>query len=66
MFYAKKGYGNFLEEKDIKNKLYDLIVSTFNDKLILNSVLLKQKQHSDKNILKNLYSKIEKICNEKN
>ena len=66
VFYAKKGYGNFLEEKDIKKKLYDLIVLTFNDKLIFNSILLKQKQHSDKDILKNLYSQIEKICNEKN
>ena len=61
VFYAKKGYGNFLEEKDIKNKLYDLIVLTFNDKLILNSILLKQKQHSDKDILKNLYSQIENL-----
>ena len=66
VFYTKRGYGNFLEEKDIKNKLYDLIVSTFNDKSILNSILLKQQQHSDKDILKNLYSQIEKICNEKN
>ena len=66
MFYSKRGYGNFLEEKDIKNKLFDLIVSTFNDKSILNSILLKQQQHSDKDILKNLYSQIEKICNEKN
>ena len=65
-FYSKRGYGNFLEEKDIKNKLYDLIVSTFNDKSISNSILLKQQQHSDKDILKNLYSLIEKICNGKN
>ena len=39
-FYQKKGYGKFLEEKDIKNKLYDLIVSTFKDKSMLNSILL--------------------------
>ena len=65
-FYSKKGYGNILEEKDIKNKLYDLIVSTFNDKSILNSILLKQRQHSDKDIFENLNSQIEKILNEKN
>ena len=28
-FYSKKGYGYLLEEKDIKNKLYDLIDSVF-------------------------------------
>ena len=66
VFYSKKGYGNFLEEKDIKNKLYDLIVSTFNDKLMLNNILLNQKQHSDKDIFKNLNSQIEIILNEKN
>ena len=65
-FYAKKGYGKFLEEKDIKNKLYDLINSAFNDKSILDSILLNQRQHSDKNIFKNLNNHIEKILNEKN
>ena len=65
-FYSKKGYGIFLEEKDIKNKLYDLIVSTFNDKSMLDSILFNQRQHSDKNIFENLNSQIEKILNEKN
>tara|TARA_A100001015_G_scaffold54193_1_gene59466 strand:+ start:70 stop:1164 length:1095 start_codon:yes stop_codon:yes gene_type:complete len=65
-FYSKKGYGNFLEEKDIENKLYDLIVSTFNDKSMLDSILLNQRQHSDKDIFENLNSQIERILNEKN
>tara|TARA_X000000950_G_scaffold262443_1_gene333695 strand:- start:1 stop:1095 length:1095 start_codon:yes stop_codon:yes gene_type:complete len=65
-FYSKKGYGNFLEEKDIKNKLYDLIVSTFNDKSMIKSNLFNQRQHSDKDIFQNLNSQIEKILNEKN
>ena len=52
--------------KDIKNKLYDLIVSTFNDKSMLNAILLKQRQHSDKDIFKNLNNHIEEILNEKN
>ena len=65
-FYSKKGYGNFLEEKEIKTKLYDLIISTFNDKSILNSILLNQRQHSDKDIFENLNNQIEKILNEKN
>ena len=65
-FYAKKGYGNFLEEKDITNKLYDLIVSTFNDKSIIKRNLLSQRQHSDKDIFENLKNQIERILNEKN
>ena len=65
-FYSKKGYGNFLEEKDIKNKLYDLIFSTFNNKSMLNSILFNQKQHSDRNIFEDLNSQIEKILYEKN
>ena len=65
-FYSKKGYGKYLEEKDIKNKLYDLIVSTFNDKSMLNSILLNQRQHFDKDIFKNLNNQIEIILNEKN
>ncbi len=65
-FYSKKGYGIFLEEKDIKNKMYDLIVSIFNDKSVLESILLNQRQHSDKDIFENLNSQIEKILNEKN
>jgi len=63
-FYAKKGYGNFLEEKDIKNELYDLILSTFNDRSMINSILLNQC--SDKNIFENINDQIEKILNEKN
>ena len=31
-FYAKKGYGYILEEKDIKTKLFDLINSLLKDK----------------------------------
>ena len=66
IFYSKKGYGNFLEEKDIKDKLYDLIVSTFNDKSMTKGFLSNQRQHSDKDIFENLNYQIERILNEKN
>ena len=65
-FYSKKGFGFFLEEKDIRYKLYDLIVSNFNDKSMLDNILLNQRQYSDKDIFENLNSQIEKILNEKN
>ena len=60
-FYAKKGYGYLLEEKDIKNQLYDLIQSFYKDKSINESILSKQRQYSDKNIFRNLKNQIEKI-----
>ena len=65
-FYSKRGYGYLLEEKDIKNKLYDFIISIFNDKKSLKNILLNQKHYSDKNIFKNLHTQLEKILNEKN
>ena len=60
-FYSKKGYGYLLEEKDIKNKLFELINSIYKDNLSINKILSNQRQYSDKNIFKNLNSIIEKI-----
>lgn len=65
-FFSKKGYGYLLEERDIQNKLYDLINLIYNDKSLINKILSNQKQHSDKDIFKNLDTQIEKILNEKN
>merc|ERR1711991_446647 len=45
-FYLKKGYGYLLEEKDIKNKLYDLISNIFRDKSLIKNILFNQRQHS--------------------
>jgi hypothetical protein len=41
-----------LEEKDIKNKLYDLISNILEDKTSIKNILSNQRQYSDKNILK--------------
>ena len=65
-FYAKKGYGYLLEEKEIKFKLYDFIKSIFVDKSQIKNILSNQRQYSDKNIFKNLSVQIEEILNEKN
>ena len=65
-FYSKKGYGYLLEEKDIKNKLYDLISNILEDKTSIKNILSNQRQYSDKNIFKNLNMIIEKIIYEKN
>tara|TARA_A100001015_G_scaffold44189_1_gene48531 strand:+ start:432 stop:1523 length:1092 start_codon:yes stop_codon:yes gene_type:complete len=64
-FYKKKGYGYLLEEKDIKNKLYDLIHLIFKDELLIKNILSNQRQYSDKDIFKNLHIQLEKILNGK-
>ena len=65
-FYEKKGYGLLLKEKDIKDKLFDLIYSLYNNKTLIKNILLKQSQYSDKEIFKNLQTQIKKILNEEN
>ena len=65
-FYKKKGYGFLLEEKDIKYKLYDLIISIFKDNNRIEKILSNQRQYSDKDIFKNLDDQIKKVLNEKN
>ena len=65
-FYEKKGYGLLLKEKDIKDKLFDLIYSLYNNKILIKNILSKQSQHSDKEIFKNLQTQIKKILNEEN
>ena len=55
-----------MKEKDIKNKLYELIYSIFKDKSLIEKILLNQKTYSDKETFKNLNKEIEEILNEKN
>ena len=59
-------YGYLLREKDIKNKLFDLIKSIFQDKSQLKGIINKQRQYSDKDIFKTFNTQIRKIINEKN
>jgi len=65
-FYEKKGYGLLLEERDLDNRLYNLIYSIFNDKMLLKKILSNQRQYSDKDIFKKLNILIKKIIDEKN
>ena len=65
-YYKKKNCGYLINEKDIKYKLFDLILSLFKDKSLFVNILSNQKQYSDKNIFKNLGIQLEKILNEKN
>ena len=66
VYYEKKGLGYLVAEKDINDQLYDLIKTIFKDKSLIENILAKQSQYSDKNIFKNIDSYIEEIINEKN
>ena len=65
-FYVKKRCVYLFRENDIKNNLFDLIKSIFEDKLVIKKILLNQKQYSDKDIFTNLNTQINEILNEKN
>ena len=65
-FYEQRGYGYLLDQKNIKDKLFDLIKRIFNDKSLIKNILSKQGQYSDKDIFRNLNIQLEKILNEKN
>ena len=65
-FYSKKGYGFLLEEKDIENKLFDLINSFYKDKSLIKKIISNQMQYSDKDIFEKLRHQMKKILNEKN
>ncbi len=65
-FYEKKGFGFSIDEKNIKNQLYNLMNSIFIDKTIIKKILSNQRQYSDKNIFSNLDIQLKKIINEKN
>ena len=66
IYYKKRGFGFLIEEKDLNDKLYDLVNTIYKDKSLLKNILNNQNQYSDKNIFQNINTYIEKIINEKN
>ena len=66
IYYQKKNFGFLIEEKDLNNKLFNLIKSLYEDKSQIEKIIVNQSQYSDKNIYKNIYTQIEKILDEKN
>ena len=57
----EKGFGNVVEEKDIHNKLFNLLQSIHKDKSMLNTIKTNQKKHSDKNVFLNINKEIKKL-----
>ena len=55
--FDDKGFGIMVEEKDLKNKLFNLLQSIHKDKSMLNLIKKNQKKHSDKNVFMNIKEK---------
>ena len=66
IYYEKNGYSYLIEEKDLDTKLFHLIKKINEDKSLLSQIIIKQRQHSDKSVYKNIDKQLENIINEKN
>lgn len=60
-YFTKKGFSIMVEEKNIKNKLFDLLQSMHKDKSILNLIKINQKKHSDKGVFTTIKEEITKL-----
>ena len=47
-YFEKKGYGYLIKETEVNNKLFPLIKLFYKDKKLLDQIIEKQKEHSDK------------------
>ena len=65
-YYKKNNYGYLIEEKDLEIKLFQLIKNLNDDQTLLDEIIKKQKQFSDKAVYQNINHEINKVFNEKN
>jgi len=65
IYYEKKGYSYLIEEKFLNEKLFDLINKINQDKSLLDQIIVKQKEYSDKSVYENILNEINKIFYEK-
>ncbi len=66
MFYQSKKFSFLIEEKELNNRLLDIIQNIFKNNTQINEILFNQKQYSDKYVYNNIDLLLEKIINEKN
>ena len=66
IYYEKNQYSYLVEEKDLSKKLFKLIKLIYEDNLLLEQIINKQKQYSDKSVYENIDREMIKVINEKN
>ena len=64
IYYEKNGYSYLIEEKHLNKKLFELIKKISDDTSLLNQIISKQRQYSDKSVYENIDNQINKIINE--
>ena len=65
-YFMNKGYCFLVEERNINENLFSLINSIYKDKSLLDQIIQKQNEHSDKNVFNKIELELEKLINEKN
>jgi UDP-N-acetylglucosamine--N-acetylmuramyl-(pentapeptide) pyrophosphoryl-undecaprenol N-acetylglucosamine transferase len=65
-YFEKKGYSFLIKENEVNEKLFTLIKSIYKDKEILNRIIEKQKNHSDKDVFFKINNEVKNLINEKN
>ncbi len=65
-YYKSKKMGFLIEEKDLKANLFTLIKEIYENNSLLEKIKIVQRQHSDKNVYKNMDNYLKKINDEKN
>ena len=66
IYYKEKNFGFLIEEKELKDKLPDLIKNFYKNKSFLNKIKQCQSQFSDKNVYNNINQILKDLLNEKN
>ena len=66
IYYKKRNFAFLIEEKDLNDKLLNLIREIDKDRSILRGVIDNQGLHSDKNVYKNINYLLKKFIDEKN
>ncbi len=65
IYYKKKGYSFLVEERDLEIKLFELLRNVNENEKLLDQIIHKQRQYSDKSVYENIDKQILKIENEK-
>ncbi len=66
LYYTQKNFAFLIEEKDLKNKLFNLLKEIYDDNSVLSRIENNQRQFSDKNVFKNINQILKEVINEKN
>ena len=65
-FYKNKNFSFLVEEKDLNDKLLNLLKEIYENMSKLDEISANQRQYSDKHVYENIHKVLDKILNEKN